>query len=119
MSEDVVNKRMVLGIVAGAVVLVGGLALAGTQVADHRSERARHFLGWKLDDALDGIDADDAQRKIAHQLKDQLFDEWLKVKATHEQVRAGLVESSATRSARPSCWRRPPGASARPGPSAR
>src|SRR6478735_1195632 len=85
------NKKLVTGLIAGAVVLAGGLAVAGNELADRHAERAKQFITWKLDDALDDLDATDAQRATAVKLKDQLFDEGLKVKATHEEVCAGLL----------------------------
>ena len=71
------NRKLIAAVVAG-VALVGGLAFAGSELADHRTERARQFISWKLDDALDDIDANDAQRQTAVQLKDQLFDDGVK-----------------------------------------
>lgn len=84
------NKKLIAGLAVGAA-LVGGIAVAGSELSDRKVERAKQFITWKLDDALDELDANDRQRETAVALKDQLFEEGLKVKGTHEQVREGLV----------------------------
>lgn len=86
------GKKIAVGVTAAVVALVGGIAYAGSAAEDRKAERAKQYVTWKLDDQLDGIDATDAQRKTVHGLKDQLFEEGLKMRATKEQVRTGLVE---------------------------
>lgn len=85
------KRTFTLGLVAASIALVGGLAWAGARLEDRHADRARQFVTWKLEDALDDIDATDTQRQTAMSLKDQLFDEGLKVRATHQRVREELV----------------------------
>jgi periplasmic protein CpxP/Spy len=86
------NRKLIVGIIAGAVVLVAaGVAFAAAS-SSRGPERARQFIAWRLDDALDDIDATDAQRAKAHALKDRLFDEGMKLRDSKEEIHARLVE---------------------------
>ncbi|HZA51478.1 MAG TPA: Spy/CpxP family protein refolding chaperone [Myxococcaceae bacterium] len=84
------NRKWIIGLVAGAVVLGAGVALAAS--ASRGPERARQFINWRVDDALDELDATDTQRAKAHALKDRLFDEALKLRTSKEQVHTVLVD---------------------------
>lgn len=84
------QKKTLAVVIAGAVALAGTVAVAGVQGA--KAERARQYMTWKMSDALDEIDATEAQRATAAKLADGLFDEGLKVRETKNKVRDGLVE---------------------------
>jgi Spy/CpxP family protein refolding chaperone len=84
------NRKLIIGLAAGAVVLAAGVAIAAS--GSRGPERARQFINWRVDDALDELNATDAQRAKAHALKDRLFDDALKMRAEKEQVRAALIE---------------------------
>ena len=88
------NRKLVIGLAAGALVLAAGVAIAATSTRgqERGPERARQFINWKVDDALDELDATDAQRAKAHALKDRLFEEGMKMRDEKEQVRAALME---------------------------
>src|SRR5687767_11911948 len=75
--------KKTIAIVAGALVLVGGLAIAGGSYSKDPN-RIKEMVGWKLDDALDEIDATDAQRNKAQSLKNGLVDEGLKLRAVKD-----------------------------------
>lgn len=87
------NKKLLAGVVLGAVALAGGAAVAAANDNDERkAKRANQYITWKLDDALDELNASDAQKKQTMVLKDQLFAEGLKLRTTKERVREGLVQ---------------------------
>jgi periplasmic protein CpxP/Spy len=88
------NRKLKVGIVAGAVaVVLGGAVVAwGASSGSHGPERARQFVGWRVDDALDDINATDAQRAKAHALKDRLFDQGMKLRDSKEEIRAALIQ---------------------------
>lgn len=85
------KTRTVAIAVTAVVALVGGLAYAGVQ-GTRDVERARKFISWKVDDALDQLDATDAQRNTAQSLANELIDEGVKLRTAKETVRAGLTE---------------------------
>jgi protein CpxP len=85
------NRRWLIGIVAGVGVLAAGVAFAASSVG-RSPERAKQFINWRVDDALDEIDANDTQRQKVHAMKDRLFDEGMKLRDTKQDVRDGLVE---------------------------
>ena len=88
------NRKLIIGLTAVAVVLAAGMAIAATssRAYERGPERAKQFINWRVDDALDELNATDAQRAKAHALKDRLFDEAMKMRADKEQVRAVLIE---------------------------
>ena len=88
---NVWKNRIIVAAVAGVVALVGGIAWAGSTSGERHAARAKQFITWRVDDALDELDATDAQRTKVHAIKDQLFEEGVRLHATKEQVRAGLI----------------------------
>lgn len=84
------NRKLIIGVVAGVVVLAAGVALAAS--AARGPERARQFINWRVDDALDELEATDAQRAKAHALKDRLFQEGMKLRESKTEVHDALVE---------------------------
>jgi Spy/CpxP family protein refolding chaperone len=56
-----------------------------------RLERLDKMVSWKLDDALDDLDATDAQRKQVEQIKVQLLAEAPKLMADHKKARQELI----------------------------
>jgi protein CpxP len=84
------NRKLIIGLAAGAVVLAAGVVFAAS--AMRGPERARQFINWRVDDALDELEATDAQRAKAHALKDRLFDEGMKLRESKEGVHAALVD---------------------------
>ena len=86
------NRKLRIGIIAGAVVLVGAGVACGAASSARGPERARQFISGRVDDALDDIHATDAQRAKAHALADSLFGEVMKRRDSNEEIRAALME---------------------------
>ena len=84
-------KRTVVVTVVGmvAVGLLAGFRWAGRGM--HDPERVRQVITWKVDDALDGIEASDAQRQEVHRLKDSLLDEGRQLMVGHRESRGELL----------------------------
>lgn len=89
------KTRNVVGVVTAAVCMVAGLAWAqtrgGSGDSEKNVERARQYMTWKLNDTLDEIDADPQQREVVNGLKDQLFDDGVKLRQTGHALREELL----------------------------
>ena len=86
------NRKLMVGIVAGTVVLAAAGVACGTASRARGSDRAKQFIDSRVEGMLDDIHATDAQRAQARALEDRLFDEGTKVRSTKEDVRAGLIQ---------------------------
>lgn len=85
------DKKRMAAVVVGAVALVGGIAVAANDDTERHTKRANQYITWKLEDALDELEATDAQKQQTMALKDGLFAEGVKLRGTKERVREGLV----------------------------
>lgn len=70
-----VSRKTLLVALATALVALGATAVyAGPWFGGKKAERIKTFVQWKVDDALDMLDATDAQRAAISPLADQLVD---------------------------------------------
>lgn len=81
---------IVVGVVA-LFALAAGVVQAGARTGGEKSERARKFVEWKLDDALDELSASEAQRAQIEAVVFGLFDEGVAAFGDREVVREELL----------------------------
>jgi Spy/CpxP family protein refolding chaperone len=94
----------VLGVGTAAVLLLSGFAWAGPFGGGghgggrgwHAPERAYQFLTWRVDDALDELEATDAQRARVNGVKDRLFQAALTQHEAHRATRGEFVTQLAS-----------------------
>jgi periplasmic protein CpxP/Spy len=90
------NKKILISALVGvaAVALLAGFGPghAGPGFGHFDSKKAYRFLSFKVDNTLDDLKANDAQRKEVNALKDELFNEGMKLKegqdAAHKELAA-------------------------------
>ena len=86
------KKKLLAGLAALIALGAGSVAFASVRGGPERGhERARKFMLWRLDDALDDLDATDAQRAAAQQSASGLMDEALKLRASKDTLHAELA----------------------------
>jgi periplasmic protein CpxP/Spy len=91
-------KQILVGAVAvTSLAACGGGYGGGASVnSKERLERAKKFVDWRVDDALDDLDGTDAQKAQVKQVTDKLFVEAAPALEANQAARAGLVEQWGT-----------------------
>ncbi|MCB9553569.1 MAG: hypothetical protein R3F65_29725 [bacterium] len=86
------KKPLIIAAVVGLFALGAGVVHAGPwSRGGDKSERARKFVEWKLDDALDELDATEAQRAQVEKIVFALFDEGVAKLGDREVFREELL----------------------------
>ena len=82
-------KIAIVGLIA-AIMSIGAVGCRGHH-GRHSPEKMYKFMTWGLEDALDDLDADEAQRKAIHGVKDWLFERVQAVRADRKEIRSTVL----------------------------
>lgn len=95
------KKMFVIAALSAFSLGAFSLSAAGCGGSHHREmspERAKKMASWKLDDALDDVDATEGQRKAVEAAKDRLIDRAFELRqdeeASREALRAELLSDA-------------------------
>jgi periplasmic protein CpxP/Spy len=80
-------------LVAVGAVLVGllGISAFAARGKGDPAERMERFIAWRVDDALDDINANDAQRKQVNEMKDRLIQDAKPLIEGHRKSKEDLL----------------------------
>lgn len=84
--------RRIIPVVAALALAGIGIGACVAEVKQSPEERAIAFVDQRVEEALDEIEATDAQRTRAHELKEELIADFKKVHAGHEERHALVKE---------------------------
>ncbi len=86
------RRKLIFSFVALALVAFAGVAFAGPWGHGGFShERIKKFVEWRINDALDEVDATPAQRKLVAAEHDALFTDAQALMKRHGEVKAQFV----------------------------
>lgn len=90
----VIGLSAIFVLAAGAAfAFPGGPGGKGGMRGFMNPERMLKMLTWKVDDACDEIEATDAQRALAHDVKQRLFEQGKAIHEDQRGTRADLVDA--------------------------
>jgi len=88
------NKKILVSVVAGvtAIVMLAGFGPGrGWRGGPFDQKRAYRFVTFQVDSKLEDLNATDAQKTQVNALKDELFNEALKLREDHQATRTELL----------------------------
>lgn len=86
------RKLVFVGIIV-SIVAIAGVAFAGWGHGKWSPDRMKKFVEWRVDSALDEVDATKAQRTLVHAEKDALFKEAMAIKDRRGDMKQLFVDA--------------------------